>query len=122
MRKKGIFLFLENIFLLTIGSDAMLETVELPARVANLDSSLPDMDGETFPHFWDGGWCKVLVLVLVRDGGWCKVRRKPETKQSRPDAQDGGSRARSEPVLRNRGLWEISTLGLLKCVNQLFVL
>ena len=102
----------------------MLETVELPARVVNLDSSLPDMDGETFPHFWDGGWCKVLVLVLVlvRDGGWCKVRRKPETKQSRPDAQDGGSRARSEPVLRNRGIWEISTLGLLQCVNQLFVL
>ena len=86
----------------------MLETVELPARVANLDSSLPDMDGETFPHFWDGGWCK--------------VRRKPETKQSRPDAQDGGSRARSEPVLTNGGLWEISTLGLLQCVNQLFVL
>ena len=58
----------------------MLETVELPARVANLDSSLPDMDGETFPHdcFWDGGWCKVLVQGA--GAGWRLVQGAPQTR------------------------------------------
>ena len=111
----------------------MLETVELPARVANLDSSLPDMDGETFPHFWDGGWCKVLVLVLVRDGGWCKVvvvvfeagaRCAANPRLSRAgrmlkmaEAGRGRSRFFETEVSGKSQLWFF-----FKCVNQLFVL
>jgi hypothetical protein len=30
--------------------DAVLEAVELPARVADLDAGLPDVDRDAFPH------------------------------------------------------------------------
>ena len=44
----GLFRLLQRA--LTIRCNAMLETVELPTGVADLDSGLPDMDGETLPH------------------------------------------------------------------------
>lgn len=34
---------------LTIRLDAMLEAVELPAGIADLDAGLADVDGDTFP-------------------------------------------------------------------------
>ena len=36
---------------LTIRCDAMFKAVELPAGVADLDSGLPDVDGEALPHY-----------------------------------------------------------------------
>ena len=35
---------------MTVRLDSMLETVELPARVANLDSSLTNVDAEALSH------------------------------------------------------------------------
>jgi len=32
--------------------NAMLEAVELPARVADLAAGLPDVDGDALAHFW----------------------------------------------------------------------
>jgi len=36
---------------LAIGLDPMFQTVQLPTRVSNLDSSLPNMDRDTLTHF-----------------------------------------------------------------------
>ena len=38
----------------TVRSDAVLEAVELPAGVADLDPGLADVDAETLPH--DDNW------------------------------------------------------------------
>ena len=35
---------------LTIGLDAMLQAIELPAGIANLDASLASVDGDAFMH------------------------------------------------------------------------
>jgi hypothetical protein len=35
---------------LAIRLDAVLEAVKLPARIASLDTSLTDMDGDTLTH------------------------------------------------------------------------
>ena len=100
----------------------MLETVELPARVANLDSSLPDMDGETFPHFWDGGWCKVVVVVVVVFEAGARCAANPRLSRAgrmlkMAEAGRGRSRFLGTEVSGKSQLWVF-----FKCVNQLFVL
>ena len=37
-------------YVLTIGGNAMLQTVELPTGVTNLDSGLTNVDAETLSH------------------------------------------------------------------------
>ena len=34
----------------SVGADAVLEAVELPAGVAHLDTGLADVDGDDLPH------------------------------------------------------------------------
>ena len=39
---------------LSVRLDAVLEAEELPAGVTDLDTSLTDVDGDNFSHFWMG--------------------------------------------------------------------
>ena len=95
--------------LLTIRCNAMLETVELPAGVANLDPGLPDMDGETLPHDADQTWWIVGSEAgarcaadprLSRGGGEGSRWRSSRKSRVRP----GRSR------LKQSRLWQSSTL------------
>jgi hypothetical protein len=69
---------------LSVGLDAVLEAVQLPARISDLDSGLSDVNGDNLTH----------VEKRRELGGGRRLKRMKRTREQRPDkCAAGGEKA-----------------------------